>query len=89
MIYWKKVLPNFVFDFEYENIIKNPKKEITNLLKVCELKWNDKCLNFHNNKRVIKTVSNTQARKKIYKSSVNSWKNYQNNLINLFNKLPN
>ena len=46
-------------------------------------------LKFYNNKRAIKTASDTQARKQIYKSSVDSWKNYEKYLIKYFNKLEN
>ena len=84
MTYWKNTLPKFVFDIKYEKIIDNPEHEIRNLLKVCNLSWNDNCLKFYNNKRPIKTVSNVQARKKIYKSSIDSWKNYEKYLGKFF-----
>ena len=29
-----------------EPIIENPKKQIQNLLKVCDLSWNENCLEF-------------------------------------------
>ena len=89
MKHWKGIFPNFIHDIEYEKIIKDPKKEIRSLLKICNLTWNANCLKFYKNKRAIKTVSSTQARKKIYKSSINSWKNYQNILNKFFAKLPN
>ena len=44
-------------------------------------------LKFYNNKRVIKTASDTQVRKKIYKSSVGSWKNYEKYLGDVFKSL--
>ena len=89
MSYWKKTLPKFVFDIKYEKIIDNPEHEIRNLLKVCNLNWDDNCLKFYNNKRPIKTVSNVQVRKKIYRSSIDSWKNYEEYLGSYFKKLPN
>ena len=89
MNYWRNLLPNFIFNIKYENLISNPEGEIRNLLKVCKLDWNKDCLNFHNNKRIIKTASDVQARNKIYNSSVNSWKNYENHLKKYFEKLNN
>ena len=89
MRYWKNILPKFVLDIKYEKIIQNPEKQIRNLLKECNLSWNDNCLKFYNNKRPIKTASDTQARKKIYKSSLDSWRNYEKDLKKLFKKLPN
>ena len=67
--------------------MKNTKIEIKKLLKFCDLDWSDKCLKFYNNKRPIKTASDTQARSKIYKSSINSWKNYEEYLNKYFFKL--
>ena len=89
MEYWKNILPKFFFDIKYEKIIQNPEQQIRNLLKNCNLSWNDSCLKFYNNKRPVKTASDTQVRKKIYKSSVDSWKNYENDLGKSLNKLPN
>ena len=86
MDYWEAVLPDFIFDIKYEKIIKNPEKEIRNLIKECKLSWDNKCLKFYENKRPIKTASDTQARKKIYKSSINMWKNYEMYLKDFFKK---
>ena len=54
---------------------------------IVDLDWNDDCLNFYNNKRPIKTASDVQARNKIYKSSVDSWKHYEKYLSKYFTKL--
>ena len=89
MRYWKNILPKFVLDIKYEKIIQNPEKQIRNLLKECNLSWNDNCLKFYNNKRPIKTASDIQARKKIYKTSVDSWNNYEKYLEGVFKHLPN
>ena len=62
---------------------------INNLLIYCNLSFNDKCLNFHNNKRRIKTASDVQARNKIYSNSIDSWKNYEKYLNEYFTKLGN
>tara|TARA_B100000315_G_C14047294_1_gene350255 strand:- start:253 stop:522 length:270 start_codon:yes stop_codon:yes gene_type:complete len=76
MKYWNNLLPNFIFNIKYESLINNTKKEIQNLTKFCDLNWDDNCLNYHKNKRPIKTASDVQARSRIYKSAVDSWKNY-------------
>lgn len=85
--YWNNLLPNFIFDVKYEDLVLNPEKEIKNLLNFCEIDWNNNCLNFHNNKRIVKTASDVQARSKIFNSSVNSWENYKNYLTKHFAKL--
>ena len=89
MKHWKSAFPEFVIDVKYEKIIHNPEQRIRSLLKSCNLSWHNNCLKFYNNKRAIKTASDTQARKRIYKSSVDSWKNYKKYLVDVFKRLPN
>ena len=89
MNYWKSVLPNFIYDIKYEDLIQKPEKEIRYLLNKSKLKWDKNCLKYYKNKRPIKTASFSQARKKIYKSSINLWSNYKFDLKNAFDKLPN
>ena len=88
MNHWNSLLPNFIYEITYEQLIQNPKAQIRNLLKACNLKWNDNCIKFYNNRRVIKTASDTQVRKKIYSDSINAWKNYKKYLKSFYNELP-
>ena len=87
MSYWNRLLPKFIYNIKYENIISNLEIETKNLLRFCNLPWEDNCLNFHHNKRPIKTASDVQARRKIYNTSIGSWKNYSEYLEKYFSKL--
>ena len=89
MKHWNKLLPNFIFDIQYENLIFDTKNQIIRLLNFCKLDWQKSCLEFYNNKRTIKTASDTQARSKIYNTSIDSWKNYDKFLNKYFSKLEN
>ena len=89
MSHWKRTMPKFIYDIKYENIVQNPEREIKSLIKMCDLSWNNNCLKFYKNERAIKTTSDTQARKKIYKTSINSWKNYKKFIKKFFQSLPN
>ena len=89
MNHWKNTLHEFIYDIEYENLLNDSKKEIKSLLKHCELDWDKNCLEFYNNKRPIKTASDAQARSKFYKTSLNSWKNYEIFLKDAFKNLTN
>jgi len=88
MKHWKNLISDSIYEVKYENIIKNSEKEIRNIIENCNLEWNDRCLEFYNNKKTIKTASDFQARSKIYANSVNSWENYKNFFKDLFNNLP-
>ena len=89
MKFWKIKFPDLIHDAVYENIIKEPKDQITRLLKFCNLNFEENCINFYNNKRLIKTVSAAQARKPLYNSSISSYKNYEKFIGDLFLKIDN
>ena len=64
--------------------------KLTNkLLKFCDLEWDQNCLEHDKNKSAIKTASISQARKPIYKSSVNLSDNYSKYLNEMFGLLKN
>ena len=52
-------------------------EKIKELLKFCDIEFEQNCIEFYNNKRPIKTVSINQARQPIYKSSVNNYQNFE------------
>jgi len=88
MNFWEKKLGNFIYEANYEKIVNNQEKEIKKLINFCELKWDPNCLKFFKkNKTPINTASVTQARKAIYKSSLNSNAEYSQYLNKLFSSL--
>ena len=86
MKHWEINFPNFIYNIKYEKLVESPEKEIKNLLKYCDLRWDSSCIKFYENKRLVKTTSDTQVRKKMYKSSIDSWANFKKNLDNKFNE---
>ena len=87
MNFWEKSLGNHFYTVKYEELIKDQNKNISNILNFCELDFDEKCLNFHKNKSMVKTMSASQVRQKIYSSSVQSYKKYEDKLSDLFENL--
>ena len=87
MSHWNALFPGDIYDLSYEKIVENPEANIRDLLEFCELEWHDDCLNFHANKRQVRTASAMQVRQPIYKSSVKAWKRYENELALLVKAL--
>jgi len=88
--FWKSKLSKDIYTIEYEKLIQNKNEEIQKLLKFCDLEWDENCLNFYkNNKTPIQTASITQAREKIYSSSVNNSADYKEYLQDMFENLIN
>ena len=80
MDYWHNLFPGKIYDISYEDLTSNQEKETRNLLKYCDLDWDENCLNFHNNDRPVKTISALQVRKKMYQGSSDIWKRYEGHL---------
>jgi hypothetical protein len=78
--HWREILPGFIYDQQYEKLVEEPEKQIRLLLDFCGLEWSDKCLDFHKEKRSVKTLSISQVRKPVYKDSVQLWKKYGDKL---------
>lgn len=78
MEHWRRVLPAGAFlDVQYEDIVADQAAQTRRLIEYCGLEWNDACLDFHQNKRAVRTASMTQVRQPIYKSSVERWRRYE------------
>mgnify|MGYP000334486393 CR=1 FL=1 len=75
--FWKKNLPNTIYDVDYELITLKQEEETRKLIDYIGLKWEDKCMSPQENTRSISTASNIQVRKKIYQGSSQKWKKYQ------------
>ncbi len=83
MNFWQENLKDEIFDLKYEELINEPEKKIKELIKFCKIDWQQNCLEFYKNKKIIKTVSFSQARKPIYKDSVKATSNFKKYLKNL------
>ena len=77
MGFWDELFPNQIYNVCYEDLTTNQEIETRNLLKYCELEWDENCLNFHKNMAAVKTTSSMQVRRKMYQGSSEVWKKYE------------
>ncbi len=87
MGHWHRVLPGFMLDFQYEELVADQESMTRRLLEFCELPWDENCLQFHKTNRAVRTASRTQVRKKIYSDSVQLWRRYERHLKPLIDAL--
>jgi tetratricopeptide (TPR) repeat protein len=85
--FWHELYPNKIYDMCYEDLTTNQEEETRGLLKYCDLNWDENCLNFHTNKRAVKTASALQVRQKMYQGSSEAWKKYEVHLKPLIKAL--
>jgi len=60
----------------YEDIVQNPEMKCREITDFIGLEWDDKCLDFHKNKRYARTASYAQVTENLYDSSVFRHLNY-------------
>ena len=61
----------------YEELVKNQEFVSRSILEFLGLDWEERCLNFHDSKRMVQTASSWQVRKPIFKKSIGRSKKYE------------
>lgn len=84
MQHWRDVLPEGRFlEIKYEDTVNNFENQARRLIDFVDIEWDDACLTPHKTKRSIMTASKGQVRKPIYKTSVEAWRRYEEQLTPL------
>jgi len=76
MQHWNEVLDIPILNVSYEALIADQAGVTHNLLDFLELEWDEACLRFHENKRIVNTLSYNQVRQPIHSRSIGRWKLY-------------
>lgn len=77
MAHFDRALPGVIYRVTYEDLIADPESEVRRLLDYLELPFEDGCMRFHENKRVVTTLSSEQVRLPLYKSGIAQWQPYE------------
>ncbi len=80
MDHWRKIIPEFIYDIRYEELVYDQEDQTRKLLNFCKLPWEESCLSFYKTKRRVATASSLQVRQPIYSDSVQLWKKYEKQL---------
>ena len=80
MSHWENLFPGEIFTVKYEELVMHQERVSKQLIDYLGLAWDEKCLDFHNNERDVRTISNMQVRQPMYKNSINRWKPYEKRL---------
>jgi tetratricopeptide (TPR) repeat protein len=80
MDHWDEVLPGKVMHLQYEQLIRDPQDTVRRLLEHCALPFEAATLNFHENRRPVRTASAEQVRQPLYASGVGYWKRFATEL---------
>ena len=78
MNHWCRVLPpGTILEVPYEELVADQETWTRKILEFIGLEWDERCLAFHETKRSVVTASAWQVRQKIYRQSVERWRNYE------------
>jgi len=78
MAHWHSVLPeDALLDLSYEALVDDLEVQARRLLAWCGLPWDDRCLDFHETRRPVRTASAAQVRQPLFRSSLERWRRYQ------------
>ena len=76
MKHWRKIgIP--MIEFWYEDLVNEQELLSKALIDYCGLEWEEQILEFHKLERRVKTASVGQVRNKMYKTSAQKWRNYE------------
>jgi hypothetical protein len=78
--YWDDAAPGSFTTISYEELIADPETQSRRLIADVGLDWEEACLDFHQSKARVDTLSNVQVRQPIYASSVGAWRSYESEL---------
>jgi cytochrome c-type biogenesis protein CcmH/NrfG len=87
MAHWRQTFPGRIYDLNYESLTELQDREIAGMLEYCGLEWEDRCLDFHKNRRSVRTASGGQVRQAMYKGSSDAWRKYEAHLGPLLESL--
>ena len=76
MGYWQERLPQQILTIQYEDLVEDLEHKSRELIEHIGLPWDERCLRFYEDERIVKTASQWQVRQPLYKTSIGRWKNY-------------
>ena len=77
MSHMESVLPGGLYRVHYEQLIADPETQVRRLLEYCGLPWDEGCLKFYDNPRVVQTISSEQVRRPLYSDAVDQWRHFE------------
>ena len=80
MQFWANDCNIQMYQLNHEELVDEPNQVVSDVLKYCNLAWEEGCMKFYDNKRSVRTASNVQVREPINRKSIQSWKKYEKEL---------
>ena len=80
MRHWEQVIDLPVLKVPYEKLVENQEEWSRRMVDFIGLEWDEQCLRFFENKRLVATPSYDQVRQPVHTRSVERWRRYDQHL---------
>jgi hypothetical protein len=81
MEHWDSVLPpGRILRVQHEDVLDDLEGQVRRLLDYCGLPFDERCVNFHQTERAVRTASSEQVRRPINKAGLEQWRPYEAHL---------
>jgi len=77
MAHFDAVLPGRIHRVRHESVVADLDGEVRKLLDHCGLPFEEGCLRFYENRRVVQTASSEQVRRPIFAEGLDQWRHFE------------
>lgn len=78
--HWRSILSPSLTEIQYEQLVQAPEVEVRRLIEGIGLRWEERCMAFHENRRPVLTASYSQVRSPTYTTSLDRWRHFESHL---------
>jgi len=80
MAHWKSLYPDSIYDFDYDDFVRDPVPALQRLFAFLGLDWDERTLEFHRLRNTVKTGSYWQVRQPLHGNASGRWRHYDKHL---------
>jgi tetratricopeptide (TPR) repeat protein len=77
---WRERFGGRFLDISYEDTVSDIEPNARRLIEFLDLRWEDACLRFHEQKHAVSTASAVQVREPVHTRSIGRWRRYEEQL---------
>jgi tetratricopeptide (TPR) repeat protein len=80
MTHWKQCFPGAIFEVSYDSLIQDTENQMQRVFDFLGLEWRSEYLEYRKKKQAVGTASTAQVRQPVYRSSLEKWRHYEQQL---------
>ncbi|MFX6834663.1 sulfotransferase, partial [Acinetobacter baumannii] len=77
MEHWDAALPGRVMRVHHEDVVDDLEGSVRRILSHCGLPFEQACVDFHQNRRSVRTPSSEQVRRPIFRDGLDQWTQFR------------